>query len=842
VDTWNSICKKSIFFILALGFSLFMSNKIEAVSFDLEPIVACVVTQDAPLDDLLRTKYAQCLGWSRIDNTGVCSGYYQDLDISPIPDPDELQIMADESFIAAEGRSELKGRVELRQQDKIINANTAYIYRDKSTGKVQQIQLLGGVQFVEPDRIIIGRKALFYPQDNSGLLEDVIYRFKTNRAGASMPAWGRATLIQRFANQDLALDKATYTTCAPQDNSWQIEAHRIDLDKSEEEGIARNALLRIHDVPVLYTPYLSFPTSKQRKSGFLMPLYGYSNVGGFDLGLPYYWNLAPNYDMTLIPHLYSRRGLMLGSDLRYLTPSSLGHIKGFFLPNDKAFNKFINDNKDEYPGLQDMSRNRWSLFLRDQTQLSENLNFQVNFQQVSDDYYLQDFSSNLAINTQNQLLRQADLSYSTEHWLFRSMVQSYQTLHPINQTPIADVYERLPQLLAKGSYHNLPYDTNFNFLGQVDNFQSSDRHKLLEGPRYHVNPIWSFPYTKPWGSITPEFQFLETYYDLNTMDYFLPNRFNRTLPRYSVDSNLIFERNTSFLNTSVTQTLEPRLFYLYVPYRDQAPIPVFDSAYMIFNYDQLFRNNRFSGFDRIGDANQLSYALATHFLSDNNGYEIASLSAGQILYFRDRKVQLCYNPEDINCWDSPSTTLGFTSPTSTLSPLASRFTYNLSPSWTLGADYVWDVEQSSTNNGMLNFHYQPAPDKILNFGYTYLVNGDIAQINAQQDQDALYQATISYGWPLTEKWSTLGAYNYNISKHYDMMAFLGLQYETCCWAVRLLGGHTFKNVEPNTLQPVYNNSAFVQIMLKGLGSVANTDPTSTIGSFLPGYANVFNKS
>jgi LPS-assembly protein len=284
------------------------------------------------------------------------------------------------------------------------------------------------------------------------------------------------------------------------------------------------------------------------------------------------------------------------------------------------------------------------------------------------------------------------------------------------------------------------------------------------------------------------------------------------------------------------------VYYLNVPYQNQSEFPAFDSAYMIFNTDQLFRDNRFSGFDRIGDANQLGYAATSRWISENTGRELGSVTVGQLRYFSKRRVQLCYQP-DGNCEDSPLF-LGYVSPLATYSPVASKATYALTSKWHASADYVWDPYTHATNNGNLNLHYQPTPERILSFGYNYIVSGNVfveaPPVGVQNN--ALHQATASYGWPLSEKWSSLGVYSYNISKQYGMMTFFGVQYESCCWAARLVGGRTFKSLSIDSLRPEYNNSVFFQILLKGLGSVANSDPASAIQTFLPGYPNIFGRS
>lgn len=803
-----------------------------------EVVEACIIPSKPVLTPKLRSKITQCLGWKKDPSYPLCEGAYTPLHIEPLAE-EVIKITADETSFYIKGRSVLKGNVEIQQTERIVTAQTAYLYRDEKTNKINRIELLGNVRYMEPERLMVARKAVINPQDYSGFVEDVLYRFATERASALLPAHGRAARIERFANKNYNLQQATYTTCAPNDNAWEIQAADINLDYAEEQGVAKHAVLRIHDWPVLYSPYLSFPTSKTRKSGFLLPLYGYSNVGGFDFGLPYYWNIAPNYDATFIPHYYSRRGLMMGGEFRYLTRHSIGLLDAHYLPNDRAFARFIDDNQAQFASLRGLSNDRWSLLFRDHTRFMPNLRMGINFQQVSDDYYLQDFSTNLAIATQNQLLRQADLAYNTEHWYYRAMVKSYQTLHPVNQSVIADVYERLPQFLARGNYNELPLNAHFSILGQFDYFNwPSQRQNTPEGPRYHLNPILSIPFTKPYGYLTPEFQIVENYYNVQYQTSFSDTHFNRTIPRYSIDGGLFFDRSTSFMNQHYTQTLEPRLYYLYVPFRDQTPIPVYDSAYMIFNSDQLFRTNRFSGYDRIGDANQLSYAVTTRWLSEESGREKASFTIGQIRYFADRRVQLCFRREG-SCIDGPRV-LGNLSPTASYSPIASRLSYHINPKLRINSDYVWDVDTHSTYNGNLNLHYQPENDKVVSFGYTYLQNGDITLVaNGKTDSDALHQATFAYAWPFSDHWSTLGVYNYNISKHYNMMAFFGIQYDNCCWALRLLGGRTFNSIDPQTLAPQYNNNVYLQLLLKGLGSAANSDPSTIIRTYLPNYVDVF---
>lgn len=823
------------------AFMMFDHHLAHAASWVNEPVQACVVARDVDLTDALRAKFAQCLGWQATPSSPICLGAYQPITVIPLANPDELHITADSVSFYQTKRSSLSGRVEIQQTQRIVNAQTAYIYRDAKSNQINKIEFLGNVHYLEPDKLMIARTATINPRDQSGETHDVLYRFNAERNHFALPAWGRASLIQRFANKDYLLQQATYSTCAPQDKAWDIEAKSISINNAKATGVARHAVLRLNRWPVFYAPYLSFPTNKERKSGFLMPLFGYSNVGGWDLGTPYYWNIAPNYDMTITPHVYSERGVMLSDEFRYLTADSTGIFKGSFLPDDKAFKQFLTDHEASFPQLRGDSANRWAVGFANSTRILPALTLNVNAEQVSDDYYLQDFSSNLAQITQRQLLRQADLNYSTEHWLFRGMGQSYQTLHPVNEPPISSVYERLPQLLAHGYYYNLPFNANLNILGQYDQFHWPvdfwNATAAPQGPRFHFNPILSVPVVKPWGFVTPSLQLVENYYQIENVGGIDNQQFNRTIPRYSVDSGLYFERTLSLNNDAYTQTLEPRLFYLRVPYQNQAAIPIFDSGTMIFNADQLFRTNRFSGFDRIGDANQLAYALTSRWLFEETGAEKASFSVGQIKYFADRKVQLCQNISGY-CVTNPYT-MGYLSPTYGVSPIASRAAYRVNSVWGLSTDYIWDPATKATNNADLNVLYNPLASGVISAGYSYLTNADITQVrNNGSQNNALHQAIVAYAWPLNEKWSSLGAYSQNISKNYSMMSLLGVQYDSCCWAMRILGGRTFKNLNAS-FEPRYNNNIYVQLLLKGLGSVASSDPHKMLGTYIPGYSDPF---
>ncbi len=813
-----------------------------SIAYGHDVVRACVIASDEPLSLIQRVQIANCLGWQDNPKYALCRGSYAHSPrFSKAPESQLMQLRADNVSFAESGYSKLSGHVELQHETRAVSAETAVIYRDPKTQHVSEVELAGDVVFAEPGRLMRASRVKLNPDARTGEIHDALYRVDKVGVHASLPAWGRARLVERFANRDLMLKKATYTTCSPKDKAWAIKADKIELYDKEGRGVARDAVLEVRDVPVVYMPYLTFPTTKERKSGFLMPTYGYSNIGGVDLSIPYYWNIAPNYDATILPHVYTRRGFMLGGDTRFMTEHSKGVLGGFFLPHDRAFGEYLRVHEPSYPQLVGVSDNRWSLYARDETRFNDRLKLNINYQKLSDDYYLQDFSNNMTVMTESQLLREGSLTYTGDHWFARGMVQSYQTLNPINQSPVDYIYERLPQVQARGEYTELPLDAKFVVRGQYDLFHwPVNNATKLEGPRYHLNPKLWFDFRKPWGYLTPEVQLVENHYNLHTENSVYAPRFNHVIPRYSADTGLIFERDVPWDGARYTQTFEPRLYYLYVPYQNQSNIPAFDSAYMIFRYEQLFRTNRFSGFDRISDGNQLAYAFRSRLLTEHNGDEKASFSIGQLGYFKDRQVQLCYQING-QCQDD-SRMLGFTSRFAKFSPITAALSYTWSEAVDLNASYAFDVYEGQTNNANFNFKYEPAKNHIFRFRYSYLVSGNLITLpNGNETLAAEHQATVAYAWPFNEQWSSVGVYSYNISERYDMVAFLGLQYESCCWAIRAFAGRAFNSLNLDKTQSTYNNSVYVQVLLKGLGTVSSNDPATTIRTYLPGYEDLFHK-
>jgi len=814
---------------LLISFAVYaenLSKEASCIAKDLQPSLKLV--RNDPHDDL------QALLWQ--PGLGVCHGCFQPLPKVKTLSLNQIYLQSDALDLNPNGCSSATGHVSLQYNQQLLEADSAYIYRDPKTQKFQRVELHHHISVREPGKKIVAEYGLFYPYQGFGQIWNAAYRLDLHRAHAKLPAWGRASYVQRFPNGVVHLKNASLSTCSPAATTWGVVAQDLELNPKTERGVAKHSFLRVFNKPIFYLPYLSFPISSKRQSGFLTPTVGFTNISGYDYALPYYWNIAPNFDMTLVPHLYSMRGLMLGGEMRYLQPSSSGMFLGNILPNDQLFGKFLNNNDLLYPQLQHLSKNRWSGIWHHQSQFLNGLGLKIDYQKVSDDYYLQDFSSNLSVMTENQLLRQGELYYQSQHWVLGGMLQNYQTLQPINQSSITHLYARQPQFYAQGRYDRIFGLGVFDVLGQYDQFQWTGGTWVPQGPRMHINPSFSVPLRRSYGYLKPSAEFIGNFYQIANTSPAGAQQFNLNIPRLSVDSGLIFDRYTRFWQ----QTIEPRLYYLYVPYRNQTVVPAYESAYMIFNTDQLFRPNRFSGFDRIGDTNQLSYALSSRWLNPGSGEEKLNLTVGSISYFRPRQLNLCYSVDASgNCQDDPLY-LGYLSPSSTQAPVASRLIYSLLNNWSLVGGYVYDPATNGTNNGDVSIHFQSDPTRVLHLGYSYLVNGNvISGLRAPLEQQALNQATAAYAWPLSEKWGSLAAYSYNISNGYAMMMLGGVQYDSCCWALRVLGGRTFQSLEPQTLQPQYNNNIYLQILLKGLGSASNSDPSSILQTYLPGLYNVF---
>jgi LPS-assembly protein len=565
------------------------------------------------------------------------------------------------------------------------------------------------------------------------------------------------------------LKDVSYTTCPVNSTDWEIFAEQVDLDQEEGRGVARNAKVELKGVPILWTPWLSFPLDDRRKSGLLVPSFGITEETGIDISTPYYWNIAPDKDATIVPRFMSDRGVMLGGEFRYKNSNNRGTLTGEYLPRDNEFN-----NEDRYlVGF----RHRGNPLPRLETSIKAS--------EVSDDFYFDDFGKNLVQTSQTNLERTAAAAYHGRGWNLGLMVQNYQTIDP-TISPKKRPYEQLPRVVfdtaPAGRLLGLKFDANAEA-----NFFKHSGNTLVEGSRFDIQPRISLPINRPGWYVDPAVSVRYTAYNLDNTAAGENTSPSRTTPVVSLDAGSFFERNSRWGNTDFVQTLEPRLFYLYVPDEDQDDIPIFDTSDYDFNFWTLFRENRFSGPDRMGDANQLALALTSRFLNPASGVQQFSLSIGSLLYFQDRDVTLPGEPIET---DSSSNIIG-------------EMTLALTHNWSAKAETQWNPHDSEFDRNGLHLQYRKGSRQLVNLAYRY-------RRGIQEQTD------ISMLWPLGKSWHLVGRWYYSLLDNTTLEAMGGLGYESCCWSVQLVGSSFVRNLNSRS------NAIFLQVELKGLGNLVNT--------------------
>lgn len=817
-------------------------------------------------DDLL----SQQLGWVN-SNTNNCGGYYVDQSFA-FPDDVEkggaVQITSNHGTIAQHGTSTLEGRVTISRSGQQITANKAYLHRDPQTFKLISAEMIGNVHLREPNTLIVGKNGIYEFPTQTKSLRDIFYRTtligrqilgpkavseherQQDRRITDLTAWGQADAVTQSEPLIYELKGASFTTCPPISPAWQVKGSHIVLNKNTGRGYVTNARILVKSVPIFYFPYIDFSIDHQRKTGFLWPTFGIVNSSfGPSFLAPFYWNMAPNYDMTITPGILSKRGIQITDQFRYLSDLSTGNFNISVLPGDRQFKilqeqyeQTYGDSKNdtiqaELTRLLNSSSTRKSLFFRDDARYNQHWSSHIDYNYAGDDYYLQDFGSNLNEITQNQLLQEGDLFYKGPNWNFIGRVQTYQTLHPIieGQPAVQNQYRRYPQLILNGDYPNQRFGLEYFIGSEMTHFDIRDTPGTNTTPpvgnRAHIQPGVSLPIYFPYFYINPRAQLAMSDYQLHqTADTDTPGSIHRTVPIIDVASGVTLNRHVEFFGSGFEQTLEPQVYYTYIPYRNQSSIPIFDTTVNTLTYDQLFNYNRFSGIDRIGDANQLGVGISSRFFDSYSAVEKIRLGAGSIVYFANRNVTLCNNN---TCTDNPTNHSNY----QRMSPLSAVFNYQVNPAWKFNANSIWNPVSKQIDNATLGLHYQPDPIRIINLGYSYVFNGDIQSgsvVNSAANN--LKLTDFSFAWPMLHDVSVVGRWSedWNLSRLQNLLS--GLQYDTCCWSVRVVGGRAFKQLQNNV--PQYNNEFYIQFALKGLGNIGSGNPAGLLSS-INGYNTQF---
>lgn len=570
---------------------------------------------------------------------------------------------------------------------------------------------------------------------------------------------------------------ARYTTCAADVDDWYIKASEMKLNDYTESGTARNAYIEFKGVPLLYTPWISFSFNKQRKSGLLVPTIGSTSRSGFEVLAPFYWNISPNMDATLAVRELSKRGVQLQGEFRYLEENFSGINKLEYLPSDSLTNQ-----------------TRYYADLKHQHNLGNGWSAGYSLEKVSDDQYFSDLSTQIITTSRINLPQQFNVDYTDDTWRFNALAQQFQTLDNASYP-----YARLPQMTLIG---NKSYGVvNANLYTQISVFDDDKNAPIrVTGTRITAYPSISIPFTQPYGYITPKFGIHYTNYSLNNVANNLESQ-QRTLPIFSLDSSLYFDRDFKIASRGYSQTLEPRLFYAYIPDREQSSIPIFDTGESDLNFSSLFSENQFTGNDRINNANQLSFALTTRFIESSSGAERLSASIGQRYYFSDQKVALP----------------GADFRKSNSSDIIAGINGHLKNSWTVNTFWQYNTDNASSVRTSLSARYNPEPGKALNLSYSFR-------------NDLIDQTDISGQWPLGKGWYGIGRANYSFRESRVIETLAGVEYNAGCWQTRSV----IQRISTATANANY--AFFFQLELGGLASIG-ANPLTLIKRNIPGYVS-----
>nr|WP_279237638.1 LPS assembly protein LptD [Dyella sedimenti] len=688
----------------------------------------------------------------------------------------------------------LEGDVKMQRADQRMQSDVAD-YNDDTT----DYDARGGVHYQEVGQLVSADHMRGNQDASTGIADNVAYQMLTNRGN------GVAVQGQMLDDQRSRYLQATYSTCDVGNHVWEIHAKDIRTDKETGEGVAKDATMYLYGVPFFWLPSFTFPINDERKSGFLTPTIGNSSRSGFMVSAPYYLNLAPNYDATLDPRIYTDRGVMLASEFRYLVPGSIGQLNFEFLPNDHG--------PSDPDGLANTKGDdRWLLKYNDVTHLYGPWSLNVSINRASDSSYLRDFGNDLYTATIGTLSSSAYINgggtWGKAYWSASFGADAYQNVDPGLPDTVAQ-YKRWPR-----ATFNVDYPINrWLEVGANTEAVAFRKEDSVEGNRLDVYPYLQADFQGTAWFVRPRVAYRYTAYDLtgNYQQYgfygllgqgqtspFNSGSPSRSLPVVSVDSGLIFDRSTSLFGTSYTQTLEPRLYYLYVPYRNQDNIPLFDTNLMSFDTWQLFTTNMYSGADRQMNANNLS-AMLTSRLLDDNGVERLSASFGQIRYFTQQRVQV---PNSNTTVPVPTDWSG--------SDYAIDLTSQLSDDWRLMSQYQWNPNTRLTDLGSITLQKRIKTDGIINFSYRYRRYPGSTTPMLEQ-----YDASIVY--PISDRWRLLGHWTYSTLDKKTIEALAGVEYDSCCIALRLVGRHYVNTYNYTTQLGSANTAIMLEVEFKGMG-------------------------
>jgi len=674
-------------------------------------------------------------------------------------------VRADRLLGEVEERVTLEGEAEVRRGGTVLRGD-----RITYTVATDEVEASGNVRVFRDGVAFFGPSLTLRIDARTGAMPEAGFTYAPHNGR------GTSSRIEFLEGDRLRLEDAVYTTCAPGDDSWWIRASRLTIDRDDEVGVANGASVYFQGVPILASPYFQFPLGDRRRSGLLAPSVGINSKLGVEAIVPYYWDIAPNRDATISPRVMSKRGILIGTEFRYLEPNYLGTIEYDLVPHDRV-----------------TGDSRSYMAVRHQYDNAGGLTGGVNYARVSDDLVPSDYARTIAGASRLVLPQEAFLQYAQKQWSTMLRVQKNQTLQD-PYDPVVKPHERVPQLAFSAT---APRFAGFDAGLAMD--ATRFEHPTLEnGSRFIVNPTLSYPLRAPGYFLVPRVQWHATWYELDD-PVRQDKRPTRSLPLASVDAGLVFEREGRWFGESSLQTLEPRLFYAYTPYRDQSTLPVFDTALADFNFTQLFRENLFSGNDRISEANQLTAALVGRVVDPASGAERLRGAVGQRFYFTSDRVTL------------PATTARSGSESDVLLELRGV----IARGWLTDLYVQHSTLERRLVRAAAALRWQPRSGSVLSLAYRYKL-------------DEIEQIDFAAQWPIAARWYGVGRANYSIRDGRWVELLAGVEYRDDCWAVRVVG-QSFVTLGEGT-----TTALLFQLQLNGVASIG-TGLLDQLRRSIPGY-------
>ncbi|HHS8433428.1 TPA: LPS assembly protein LptD [Escherichia coli] len=694
------------------------------------------------------------------------------------------------------------GSVDIMQGNSRLQADEVQLHQKEAPGQpepVRTVDALGNVHYDDNLVILKGPKGWANLNTKDTNVWEGDYQM-VGRQGR-----GKADLMkQRGENRYTILDNGSFTSCLPGSDTWSVVGSEIIHDREEQVAEIWNARFKVGPVPIFYSPYLQLPVGDKRRSGFLIPNAKYTTTNYFEFYLPYYWNIAPNMDATITPHYMHRRGnIMWENEFRYLSQAGAGLMELDYLPSDKVY-------EDEHPN--DDSSRRWLFYWNHSGVMDQVWRFNVDYTKVSDPSYFNDFDNKYGSSTDGYATQKFSVGYAVQNF---DATLSHKQFQVFDDTS-GNSYAAEPQLDVNYYHNDLgPFDTRF--YGQAVHFVNTNSN-MPEATRVHLEPTINLPLSNTWSSINTEAKLMATHYQQTNLDWYnsnpqnnkLADSVNRVMPQFKVDGKMVFERDMEMLAPGYTQTLEPRAQYLYVPYRDQSDIYNYDSSLLQSDYSGLFRDRTYGGLDRIASANQVTTGITTR-VYDDAAVERFNISVGQIYYFTESRTG-----DDNITWENDDKTGSLV--------WAGDTYWRISERWGLRGGIQYDTRLDNVATSNSSIEYRRDEDRLVQLNYRYAspeyIQATLPKYysTAEQYKNGISQVGAVASWPIADRWSIVGAYYYDTNANKQADSMLGVQYSSCCYAIRVGYERKLNGWDNDKQHAVYDNAIGFNIELRGLSS------------------------